>query len=569
MNGQVLLGSASGNSSQDPLPQEGVFGGTLGLHRTYWQAAQRSRALDRARLDLQQGRLPWISFKTPVDPATGKKLSWAQMAAGEGDAWARSVAADLAALPGPVWVAVHHEPENDPGDMQDWKRMQQHLAPIFRASPNVAFTVIFMGYHQFAAPYPDPKLSMEAMWPGAQYVDVTGFDPYNNYGTLKSSGKMDTNFMELKSYYDDIVAWSDSVGGAPWAIAETGLTDLAAEVDVKWLSRAYDDMKAAGGVALTYWDNQFDGPATSHGSNTWRLATQLKQDEFASVLARSDRLTDPDPTPTPEPTPEPSSGSVPVAPDDVTAQASGMSSVELSWSPVADATGYTVRRDGSWLATTDQTSLTDSGLAAGSTHTYVVKAYNAKGISGESDPVTVTTDPKKSVPPPPDNVTAKASGTSAVTIEWAPVGAAAGYTVRRDGSWLATTDQTSLADSGLTADSTYTYVVKAYNAKGISGESDPVTVTTKPKRASVTLKAKRSADVLRVNVDPNMGPKFWKFEVQRFKKLTDRWVTVKTLRTRKATEVRTVNRPKGKYRVRVLPKFGFRGVKSEAVRLKL
>ncbi len=221
MNGQVLLGSASGNSSQDPLPQEGVFGGTFGIHRTYWQASQQSRALQRAERDLNEGRLPWISFKTPVAPGTSTKLSWAQMAAGAGDDWARGLAADLAKLPGPVWVAVHHEPENDAGDMQDWKRMQQHLAPIFRASPNVAFTVIFMGYHQFAAPNPNPELSMEAMWPGAQYVDVTGFDPYNNYGTLKSSGQMNTTFTELKRYYDGIAAWSASVGGAKWAIAET------------------------------------------------------------------------------------------------------------------------------------------------------------------------------------------------------------------------------------------------------------------------------------------------------------------------------------------------------------
>ena len=49
------------------------------------------------------GRLPWISFKLPY--------SWARMAAGDGDAWARDLATKLAQLPGPVWVAFHHEPE--------------------------------------------------------------------------------------------------------------------------------------------------------------------------------------------------------------------------------------------------------------------------------------------------------------------------------------------------------------------------------------------------------------------------------------------------------------------------
>jgi hypothetical protein len=281
LQGQVLFGAASGNSSQDPLPQEGVFGGRLGIHRTYWAGNQQSSAVSRAAMDLQAGRLPWVSFKGPG-------LSWAQMASGAGDAWARDLAAKLGSLPGPVWVAVHHEPENDSGDLQDWKRMQQRLSPIFRAYPNIAFTVILMGYHQFIAPTIDPKLSMQALYPGPGLVDVVGFDPYNWYGTVRSSGEQITTFDELKTYYTKIAAWAASAGGVKWAVAETGYTDLAAQRDVAWLSRAYDDMKAAGGIALTYWDNQTAKPA-----DTFRLTSTLKRTEFAKVLARSDRLSDP------------------------------------------------------------------------------------------------------------------------------------------------------------------------------------------------------------------------------------------------------------------------------------
>ncbi len=122
-----------------------------------------------------------------------------------------------------------------------------------------------MGYHQFAAPTIDPPLSMQALFPGPGTVDVVGFDPYNNYGTLNSKGTTNTTFTELKTYYTKIAAWAASVGGVKWAVSETGYTDVAAQRDVAWLSRAYDDMKAAGGIALTYWDNQGSSPRTPGG----------------------------------------------------------------------------------------------------------------------------------------------------------------------------------------------------------------------------------------------------------------------------------------------------------------
>ena len=90
-------------------------------------------------------RVPWLSFKLPY--------SWADMANGRGDAWAKDLANQLGAVNGPVWVAFHHEPEGD-GPIADWVRMQQHLSPIFRAKPNIAFTVITTGWDTFFAGNP-------------------------------------------------------------------------------------------------------------------------------------------------------------------------------------------------------------------------------------------------------------------------------------------------------------------------------------------------------------------------------------------------------------------------------
>ncbi|MGX4688960.1 extracellular catalytic domain type 1 short-chain-length polyhydroxyalkanoate depolymerase [Streptomyces sp. JNUCC 63] len=57
--------------------------------------------------------------------------------------------------------------------------------------------------------------------------------------------------------------------------------------------------------------------------------------------------------------------------------------IRLSWNPVDGAAGYAVHRDGAPLATADSTSYTDTGLTAGSSHTYAVAARDADGRTGQ------------------------------------------------------------------------------------------------------------------------------------------------------------------------------------------
>lgn len=71
------------------------------------------------------------------------------------------------------------------------------------------------------------------------------------------------------------------------------------------------------------------------------------------------------------------------------------SSVSLAWSASTDnvgVTGYTVYRNGAALGTTAGTSFTDNTLAAGTTYTYTVDAFDAAGNhSAQSPGVQVTT----------------------------------------------------------------------------------------------------------------------------------------------------------------------------------
>jgi hypothetical protein len=266
----TYIGAAHGGNT-DPADLEQQLGSKLAVHRTYYTGTGVASAVKNASADLAAGRLPWISFKPPY--------SWTDMANGVGDAWATDLAQRLAALPGPVWVAFHHEPEND-GDIQEWRRMQEHLAPIIRNNaPNVAFTVIVTGWHQF---YGDPQYSLANIWPRGVKVDVAGFDIYQEYGSVKN-GKMDLRWVDMPGYFEKIAAWARTVG-VDWALGETGITDKAAIDRPTEIANTVKSMQDFGGIAYSYFDSELNSTAP------WTLGTPEKRLEFAQVLAGSPRL---------------------------------------------------------------------------------------------------------------------------------------------------------------------------------------------------------------------------------------------------------------------------------------
>jgi hypothetical protein len=83
----------------------------------------------------------------------------------------------------------------------------------------------------------------------------------------------------------------------------------------------------------------------------------------------------------------------------------------------------------------------------------------------------------------------------------------------------------------------------------------------------VRVKAVSGRSKLKVDVNPNMGGKYWTFQVQ--KQMGDgTWKALKTYRTLGSTEKRTVNLSKGTYQVWVNPKFNHQGVMSTPIALK-
>lgn len=266
----VYVGAAHG-SNTDPSALETELGRKLAVRRTYFTASGVDKAVSTARTDLAVGRLPWISFKLPY--------SWEDMAAGRGDAWAKDIAVRLSALDGPVWVAFHHEPEGD-GDIQAWRRMQEHLAPLVRSTaPNVAFTVVMTGWNQF---YGAAEYRLSEIWPRGVKIDVAGFDIYQQYGVVKN-GTTTTKWTSFDDYYSKISSWAKTVG-VDWALGETGVTDAAAAARPSEIVDSVQRMEAYGGVAYSYFDTTLNSVAN------WSLSTTTKRTSFATALGETTRL---------------------------------------------------------------------------------------------------------------------------------------------------------------------------------------------------------------------------------------------------------------------------------------
>lgn len=150
------------------------------------------------------------------------------------------------------------------------------------------------------------------------------------------------------------------------------------------------------------------------------------------------------------------------------------SSLTLQWAKNANATGYAIERytGGKWveiLRTANNATVTHTvnGLAAGTTYTFRIRAFNGSAYSDYTRLAATTL---------PSNVTSfiKKSGTaSTLNLQWAKNNSATGYVVEqyKGGKWTQILNATSNATvtcrvSGLKSGTTYTFRIAAYKTAG-------------------------------------------------------------------------------------------------------
>ena len=151
--------------------------------------------------------------------------------------------------------------------------------------------------------------------------------------------------------------------------------------------------------------------------------------------------------------------------------------VTISWNAVANASGYEVEADGEPIATDSKTTYTDEGLNPDSLHKYRVRAKNAGGESEWSAVTEISTLP---IPPEvPANLKGKPTRDN-ITLTWEATERAEGYYIEMDGSNREVKLVTSYIFEGLTANSSHTYRIRAWNRGGKSDWSSYQTITTWP-----------------------------------------------------------------------------------------
>lgn len=195
--------------------------------------------------------------------------------------------------------------------------------------------------------------------------------------------------------------------------------------------------------------------------------------------------------------------SVANAPGNASASAVSSSGINVSWSAVTppancSISSYAVHRSttsgftaaaSNQVATTTGTGFSDSGLNASTTYYYLVQAIDAAGSSTSSAQVSATTQSKgtscTSVASAPGNASASAVSSSNINLSWSAVTPPANcsissYTVYRSttsgftasaSNQVATTTGTTFSDSGLSASTTYYYLIQAIDAAGSSASS--------------------------------------------------------------------------------------------------
>jgi beta-mannanase len=258
-----------GSLSAIMAPSGGALWGTSKFDRS-WES-QMGRKFDIAHFYHQwtsnfptaeersiaaEGRLLLLNWKMPSP--------WSSVANGGQDGQIAATAGRLKALGRKVFLAPHHEPEDQVGSYgsaSDYARAFRRIVDEFRqaGANNVIFVWNMMGYvGGHGDIYPQ-------LYPGDSYVDWIAYDPYNWYGC--KSGHKPRSFAEItKPMYDWTAAHAP---GKPLMLAEFGVREQPAGMPSKaqWFKDALTTLKTTRTriKALVYFN-------TNHACD-WRITS--------------------------------------------------------------------------------------------------------------------------------------------------------------------------------------------------------------------------------------------------------------------------------------------------------
>ena len=256
----------------------------------------------------------------------------------------------------------------------------------------------------------------------------------------------------------------------------------------KYAFNDLDVFKTTGGQNIAY-DPQFTTTADKYGQIIAQFIYGGADQPFISGIEAVE-------------TSGPACSAIPSAPTGLSATATSASAIALSWSAVTPPANCTISSYNIYRSTISGftpasanlvasgvtgATYSNTGLAVSTTYYYVVEAVDADGSSGPSTQASATTQTGagscSAVPSAPTGVTATAASSSAIGLNWTAVTPPANCTIGSYNVYGSTTGgftpgagnliasgltSTSYSHTGLSAATTYYYVVEALDSFGSS-----------------------------------------------------------------------------------------------------
>ena len=290
----------------------------------------------------------------------------------------------------------------------------------------------------------------------------------------------DENGKMVRSALDIVVYSILEPSLPPAAPSDFEATEInSTSVTLEWKDNADDEKgfnlyRSEEGGDFVELNNTIEADSESYVDNTVEPGKSYRY----KLVSDKDCL-ESDPVYTDVQTPE----ELPAAPTDLSADRVEAYRVELSWVDNADnEDGFNLYRSengGEFVEINntieaDTQSYIDETVQPDTNYTYRIVADNSAGESNASEVSVSTPD----IPPKaPENFRATSVSSHSVTLEWSDTDREKGYRIYRDGSVVSgdlPADSTSFTDDSVEENTTYKYVLKAFND---AGESDAVEIT--------------------------------------------------------------------------------------------
>jgi hypothetical protein len=224
MDEPLLFGAFVGNDDRSVERAEAGIGRPLTIHHLY-KTWNQPLVGPLEEWSIAQGRTLFLNLKAVLGSADGliEYVRWRSIANGNRDEEIRTKARVLKSLGVSVYLAFHHEPEDERtidedsprcGSFKNYRNAWRRVVEVFReeGATNVSFVWCLLG-STFA------KGEADFWYPGDDVVDIVSADAYNWFGT--DEGRVSLVWRSFAEAFQAAYAWATG-RRKPFWVGETG-----------------------------------------------------------------------------------------------------------------------------------------------------------------------------------------------------------------------------------------------------------------------------------------------------------------------------------------------------------